>query len=631
MLIELHKVMESLGLSPAVVNQLAPPSSTCIPMSQKERRRLYNLCFYCASLLHSINDCPLKPVRPVAGKEPVRPEAGKMWKAAAGRNIKVAESEGDDWETDPDFVNDVTEEEQRWGAKTIEGSGRPQHIDISSLRSNVSKEHEHLKKKELQDGPQASYGYGGQFGTEKDRMDKSALGHDYKADTEMHSSQTDAAKGFGGRYGVQKDRVDKSAVGFGYKAEVQQHASQQDYAKGFGGRYGVQRDRVDKSAVGFEYKAELEQHSSQQDHSKGFGGKFGVQKDRQDKSAHSWSHKEEVKPHESQTDHSQGFGGKFGVQKDRQDKSAHSWSHKEDVKPHESQTDYAKGFGGRYGVQTDRVDKCASGFAEIESPSSVYQKTQPLEAMTSGASNLRSRFENIARTTEEENRQRAEEEKLRRQKRDKIERGHEKKEERETGTEERKIPQNTDKDNESPPEIPVPVPRISTAPPPVERVVILDPEYEEPPPLPPRLLETEREFAAPPPEICDTEDTDTYEDISAPPPSEEEEYEAIPDPPPRLQEEYEEEYDCIVEPGGQSESGLYEELPKDDHTFGSSQAAGINAVAVYDYEGAGDDEISFEPQDLITDIEMLDEGWWTGTCRGRRGLFPANYVKLAHK
>lgn len=30
----------------------------------------------------------------------------------------------DDWETDPDFVNDVSEQEQRWGSKTIEGSGR---------------------------------------------------------------------------------------------------------------------------------------------------------------------------------------------------------------------------------------------------------------------------------------------------------------------------------------------------------------------------------------------------------------------------------------------------------------------------------------------------------------------------
>jgi cortactin len=31
---------------------------------------------------------------------------------------------GDDWETDPDFINDVNEQEQRWGSKTIEGSGR---------------------------------------------------------------------------------------------------------------------------------------------------------------------------------------------------------------------------------------------------------------------------------------------------------------------------------------------------------------------------------------------------------------------------------------------------------------------------------------------------------------------------
>lgn len=32
--------------------------------------------------------------------------------------------DSDDWETDPDFVNDVSEEEQRWGSKTVKGSGR---------------------------------------------------------------------------------------------------------------------------------------------------------------------------------------------------------------------------------------------------------------------------------------------------------------------------------------------------------------------------------------------------------------------------------------------------------------------------------------------------------------------------
>lgn len=42
----------------------------------------------------------------------------------------------------------------------------------------------------------------------------------------------------------------------------------------------------------------------------------------------------------------------------------------------------------------------------------------------------------------------------------------------------------------------------------------------------------------------------------------------------------------------------------------------------------GSDELSFDPDDIITDIEMVDEGWWRGQCRGHFGLFPANYVKL---
>lgn len=85
----------------------------------------------------------------------------QMWKSVVGHNVsmKVADK-GDDWETDPDFEvlpgyyvslscvcvcvcwlrmllsqlsswllqNDVSEQEQRWGAKTIEGSGRKEHI-----------------------------------------------------------------------------------------------------------------------------------------------------------------------------------------------------------------------------------------------------------------------------------------------------------------------------------------------------------------------------------------------------------------------------------------------------------------------------------------------------------------------
>ena len=43
---------------------------------------------------------------------------------------------------------------------------------------------------------------------------------------------------------------------------------------------------------------------------------------------------------------------------------------------------------------------------------------------------------------------------------------------------------------------------------------------------------------------------------------------------------------------------------------------------------AGDDEISFDPGDVITNIDQIDEGWWMGDFNGQRGLFPANFVEL---
>lgn len=51
-----------------------------------------------------------------------------------------------------------------------------------------------------------------------------------------------------------------------------------------------------------------------------------------------------------------------------------------------------------------------------------------------------------------------------------------------------------------------------------------------------------------------------------------------------------------------------------------------NSLSIFSPEGS--DEISFDPDDVITDIEMVDEGWWRGRCHGHFGLFPANYVKL---
>lgn len=46
------------------------------------------------------------------------------------------------------------------------------------------------------------------------------------------------------------------------------------------------------------------------------------------------------------------------------------------------------------------------------------------------------------------------------------------------------------------------------------------------------------------------------------------------------------------------------------------------------YSTEADDEISFNPDDIITNIEMIDEGWWKGQCHDCVGLFPAAYVRL---
>ncbi|KAJ7399628.1 Hematopoietic lineage cell-specific protein [Pitangus sulphuratus] len=437
-----------------------------------------------------------------------------MWKAVVGHDVSVkVESQGDDWDTDPDFVNDISEREQRWGAKTIEGSGRAGHIDIHQLRSKVSEEHEVIKKKEMETGPKASYGYGGKFGTERDRMDKCAVGHEYVADVGKHSSQTDAAQGFGGKFGVQRDRADKSALGFEYK----------DYSKGFGGRYGVERDKVDKAAVGFDYKSQAEKHNSQKD--------------------------------------------------------------------------YAKGFGGRYGVQKDRVDKSAAGFDEMAAPTSSYEKTRPLEAgASSGTSSLRSRFEHMARL-EEESRRRAEEEeeRLRRQPRQRpAPRGQEARRE----------------DEETPPTLP---PRPADLGAELCKVPSQDqPIYSE-------SLDVggDYEELPEPSDYCDiTSEGAEYEELPAPL----EKPDAIYD----LGEVGGEDYEVIL-PQEHSQS-----QPHLASTGGvnEGQDLGTCAVALYDYQGEGDDEISFDPDDKITHIEMVDEGWWRGRCHGRVGLFPANYVQL---
>ncbi|XP_029317773.1 src substrate protein p85-like [Cottoperca gobio] len=510
-----------------------------------------------------------------------------MWKSAVGHNVtmKVA-AEGDDWETDPDFENDVSEQEQRWGAKTVEGSGRKEHISVAALRNQVTAEHKQGKQKEQT--PKASYGYGGKFGVEKDRMDKAALGHDYVAQVEQHSSQKDAAKGFGGKFGVQKDRVDKSAMGFEYKGEVQQHASQKGKSKLLAFSPPVQyftfvkllHNRVSPTTHMFS------------DYSKGFGGKYGVEKEKVDKAALGYDYKGETEKHQSQKDYSKGFGGKYGVEKEKVDKAALGYDYKSETEKHQSQKDYSAGFGGRYGVQQDRMDKSAAGFSDMASPTSAYEKTQPLEASSAGAGKLKARFENMAKASDEENKKKVEEEKERRQARDGREREAAKRRQEEESSRDEEISPppvpdvaEDEEDEMPPPEIHHYMPEIQEIPEPEEETV-----YDEPPALPPR--------------------SDDFLHLDAPP---------LPDMAAPVEED-EGEYEELIEPPPFAPTAADE----DDEELSSGQ----KAVAIYDYEGEADDEISFNPDDVITNIEMIDEGWWKGLCNGRVGLFPAAYVQL---
>lgn len=512
-----------------------------------------------------------------------------MWKSTAGRDIDVsiAPEGDDDWETDPDFVNDVNEQEQRWGSKTVEGSGRSAGaINMQQLREETERADAEKKQK---DGPKSSHGYGGKFGVEKDRMDKSALGHDHLEKLEKHASQKDYSTGFGGKFGVQTDRIDKCAATWEHKEKVEKHSSQKDYATGFGGKFGVQKDRVDKSAVG-------------------------------------WDHVEKIDKHESQVDHKVGFGGKFGVQTDRKDKSAVGWDYVEKTQMHESQLDHKIGFGGKFGVQSDRMDKSAVGFQDQDKIGTNYTKVKP-DIGSAKPSNIRARFENFAVAAEEETRKKAEEQKRIREEKDRKDREEAAKrvnaaaETVEPKKPERKGPINTgreqgvgstisnfNKQPESPTEA-------------VRKEPIALPKQEEPralaqPDVIPTSVSTAQQEVQPIVEQPLAEPVEKVVSARIQPIVEPEPTPVVEETPPPVEQP----------PQQQEEASPEQEEPEE--FILSADNPGIQAIALYDYQAAADDEISFDPDDRITHIEMIDEGWWRGLCNNSYGLFPANYVQL---
>ncbi|XP_025771315.1 src substrate cortactin [Puma concolor] len=384
-----------------------------------------------------------------------------------------------------------------------------------------------------------------------------------------------------------------SAVGHEYQSKLSKHCSQVDSVRGFGGKFGVQVDRVDQSAVGFEYQGKTEKHASQKDYSSGFGGKYGVQADRVDKSAVGFDYQGKTEKHESQKDYSKGFGGKFGIDKDKVDRSAVGFEYQGKTEKHESQKDYVKGFGGKFGVQTDRQDKCALGWDHQEKLQ-LHESQKDYSKGFGGKYGVqKDRMDKNASTFED------------------VTQG--------ASAYQKTIPVEADRvcaGRGAAVLLPGSLHRCAHALLPVVAEQAQAQAQKQTPPASPTPQPAEERPPSSP----------VYEDAVS--------FKAEPQPTYSVEAaDYREAggqqglayapdavYEAAEAPGHyQAEENTYDEYEND---------LGITAVALYDYQAAGDDEISFDPDDIVTNIEMIDDGWWRGLCKGRYGLFPANYVEL---
>ena len=104
--------------------------------------------------------------------------------------------------------------------------------------------------------------------------------------------------------------------------------------------------------------------------------------------------------------------------------------------------------------------------------------------------------------------------------------------------------------------------------------------------------------------------------------------------------------EVIEDRGGQASHHVDVEPEAEQQTAGADKAMeGATATALYEYEAAEGNELSFPEHAKITGIvghstekcssnandvwqEFPDEDWWSGEYGGQHGLFPANYVRL---
>lgn len=54
----------------------------------------------------------------------------------------------------------------------------------------------------------------------------------------------------------------------------------------------------------------------------------------------------------------------------------------------------------------------------------------------------------------------------------------------------------------------------------------------------------------------------------------------------------------------------------------------VSCIVNYAYDASESDELTIRPGEVIKNVERLQEGWWRGELRGRRGMFPDNFVTV---
>ncbi|KRZ51042.1 Src substrate cortactin [Trichinella nativa] len=416
--------------------------------------------------------------------------------------------QGDDWETDPDFENDLSEKDRRWASRTVKDSlDRIGNVDMEKMRQETIKNDAEVKNR-------------------------------------LQTSTTKPSHGYGGRFGVMADRMDKSAEDWNYVGEVAKHSSQLDHKFGFGGKHGVDTGRQDKSALGWDHNEKLCIHPSQQKVTVDVKGNV---------SSNQW-----IKQPQQTNGDKKYVLSKFTspVMPAKKEFSAQNKNEETKTKT-KADVRHFISFKQWKPAVADEVVTCEN--------SNSRQEALKEELSLCKASSLKSRFENLILNTE---------------------------------------------NNGCRPTIPTTKGPVST--------------------MNKKTAENSREIALQSEGKIETVDKLEMKEIDekACQPIIEEEQQKLtsmkegptfgdnPMLPPQMEQFNQNDID--------TDDDVWHPLGEPTHPMADT---GIRAVALYGYEAGDVDEISFEPDDIITNIDKMDVGWWRGMCHGKYGLFPANYVE----